>query len=248
MTHTDARPDGTVGHGPPTPAPRSPDPLSTLDAARSACAGLRALGERADVLRTQVASSLAAIDHHRRSGAVLTFDEVQELETARDQLLDLLGDVHQTCDPYAVWADVETSTVATVDSGPGVVTIELGESPAESHFGIVANAADAMVGVDANKRITAWNDACERLLGWSRDDVLGQPLSLIIPENESEEFQRRFGLVLDGRPETADGVRRHRDGSLVELKITPSAIFTAQGEVVGALATYRPVRRRSDRD
>jgi PAS domain S-box-containing protein len=59
---------------------------------------------------------------------------------------------------------------------------ELALQASEAIFaGILAIAGDAIVSIDANQRITPFNDAAERLFGYSRDEILEQPIDLLIP-------------------------------------------------------------------
>ncbi|NLD78488.1 MAG: PAS domain S-box protein [Acidimicrobiales bacterium] len=48
--------------------------------------------------------------------------------------------------------------------------------------GLVHELADAVVVADPSGTITYWNAAAHRLFGWSREEAVGQPLDLIIPE------------------------------------------------------------------
>lgn len=85
--------------------------------------------------------------------------------------------------------------------------------------GILAIAADAIISVDSEQKIRLFNDGAEAIFGWRRDEIIGQPLSLLIPERfrkahndhiqrfaSAESAARRmgerqeiFGLRKDGR-------------------------------------------------
>jgi nitric oxide dioxygenase len=61
----------------------------------------------------------------------------------------------------------------------------------------VASAGDAIVTLDATGTITSWNHSAERLLGYSREDAVGQTLVLIIPEPYRARHAAAFHKALD---------------------------------------------------
>lgn len=56
---------------------------------------------------------------------------------------------------------------------------------------IVSLAADAIIAIDAARRITLFNRAAERIFGWTRDEALGRPLDVLLPERVREEQRAR---------------------------------------------------------
>lgn len=229
-------------------------PPDTLELARAAQRQLTDLAQQATESRGQVLQIFSAIEAHRQAGIPTTFDVATELEDTSDRLLDLLGRIHSSCDPYAAWAD--TRPVDTADR----VDVVLGGAPANvvsrldvhgaediEHFAMVSSATDAVVGIDPDGCIITWNHAAERLYGWSRAEALGQPISLIATPDAAEAVVNRCTRMLSGEAvEPFTDVRRHRDGTMIEVRITPTAIFTADGTVVAAVAVHTPNRRHTD--
>ncbi|ATB29784.1 PAS domain S-box protein [Melittangium boletus] len=68
--------------------------------------------------------------------------------------------------------------------------------------GVVSNAFDAIISVDDAQRITLFNRGAERIFGYSADEVLGQPLDLLIPE-EFRSRHRHHVQAFDDRARTA---------------------------------------------
>ena len=58
--------------------------------------------------------------------------------------------------------------------------------------GVVSGAADAIISVDEHQRIVMYNEAAERVFGWLRDEVLGKPLDVLLPERFGEHHRRHF--------------------------------------------------------
>src|SRR5437764_10784454 len=58
---------------------------------------------------------------------------------------------------------------------------------------LVECATDAIVSADARGRVVAWNGAAERMFGYRVDDVLGRPLTIVMPEDRREAHDRGVG-------------------------------------------------------
>jgi PAS domain S-box-containing protein len=113
---------------------------------------------------------------------------------------------------------------------------------------IVEHAADAILVTEGRyRRIIAWNRAAARMFGWTREDVLGSPVSIIIPDelrDESTELSRQARA--DGMPHRIETQRRRRDGSIfdVEVIVTP----LDHGDEICATATYRDITERKQQE
>jgi PAS domain S-box-containing protein len=76
---------------------------------------------------------------------------------------------------------------------------ELALQASEAKFaGILAIAGDAIVSIDANHRITLFNEAAEMVFGYSQVEVLGKPIDLLIPARFRTEHQRRIDHFASG--------------------------------------------------
>jgi two-component system cell cycle sensor histidine kinase/response regulator CckA len=95
----------------------------------------------------------------------------------------------------------------------------------------------AITTLDRNKRVVMWNRASERMFGWTREEVLGQPYPLV-PEGKRESFERLFEqVVMQGQGYTGvDSVRQRKDGSDIEVRMHAAPLRDAQGHAVGGMA------------
>ncbi len=125
-------------------------------------------------------------------------------------------------------------------------------SPEDSRARLVAlvdSSEDAIVSKTLEGVITSWNPAAERMFGYTSAEALGQPITLIIPEDRLGEEAMVIGKVREGesvgRFET---VRRHKDGHLVDIALSASPIRDASGKVVGAAKIARDIRDRKRAD
>ena len=105
---------------------------------------------------------------------------------------------------------------------------------------IVESSSDAVFSHEIDGRIKTWNAASERLFGYRADEVIGQPLELLVPEDLRTERQEMLRKVERGeRVIDAETYRRHKNGSLVPVSLTLSPIRSASGRIVAASTIAR---------
>lgn len=119
--------------------------------------------------------------------------------------------------------------------------------PASSHYlaAIVESSDDAIVSKDLNGFITSWNKGAERLFGYTADETLGKPITILVPHDrmdEEAEISRR--MKRGERTEHFETVRQRKDGSLVEISLTVSPIRTSAGNIIGASKVARDITDR----
>jgi two-component system CheB/CheR fusion protein len=90
---------------------------------------------------------------------------------------------------------------------------------------IVESSDDAIVRKDLDGIIKTWNPGAVRLFGYTADEVIGKPITLLIPMDRHDEesdilLRIRRGECID----PYETVRRRKDGSLVEVSITVSPV------------------------
>jgi PAS domain S-box-containing protein len=115
---------------------------------------------------------------------------------------------------------------------------------------IVESSDDAIVSKDLNGIITSWNAGAERLFGYSAEEALKKPITIIIPPDRYHEEQQILDRIHSGeRVEHFDTIRRRKDGTLINVSITVSPVKQADGRVIGASKIARDIseRVRSDR-
>ncbi len=105
--------------------------------------------------------------------------------------------------------------------------------------GLLEAAPDAMVCVDADGRIVLVNAQTERLFGYGRDELIGQPVEMLVPDAAREMHPaHRAGYLADPRPRPMGAgmelAGRRRDGSTFPAEISLSAMGTEEGLLVTA--------------
>ena len=107
---------------------------------------------------------------------------------------------------------------------------------------IVEYSDDAILSSTRDGIVTSWNAGAGRLFGYASSEMVGQPLSLIIPPDRREEEHRIAERVLCGDPvEHFETQRRRRDGVLVDVSVTSSATKTADGRITGVSQIVRDI-------
>ena len=115
---------------------------------------------------------------------------------------------------------------------------------------IVNSSDDAIISKDLHSIITSWNFGAERIFGYKPEEVLGRPIWMLFPPDRIQEEQQILDRIKRGeRVDHFETLRMRKDGSLVEISLTISPIFDADGRVVGASKIARDIseRRRSER-
>jgi PAS domain S-box-containing protein len=98
---------------------------------------------------------------------------------------------------------------------------------------IVNSADDAIIAKDLNGIITAWNPGAERLFGFSAEEAVGKPITIVIPFDRMGEETLVLNRIRDGeRIDHFDTVRKRKDGTMVDISLTVSPIKNRRGEII----------------
>jgi len=114
----------------------------------------------------------------------------------------------------------------------------------------VESSDDSIVMQTLDGIIIGWNGAAERLYGYSAEEAVGQPTSIILPAERRDEGKDYLARISRGeRIEHFETMRLHRDGSPVEISVSLSPIRGASGEIIGASGSARRLTdaRRTER-
>lgn len=114
---------------------------------------------------------------------------------------------------------------------------------------LVESSTDAILTKTPDGTITSWNPAASRLYGYSSEEAVSKPISMIIPEDRAGEDQEILSRVLSGeRVDHYETERVRKDGRLVSVSLTVSPLRRPDGDVVGASVIARDIteRRRAE--
>src|SRR5258708_2425838 len=110
---------------------------------------------------------------------------------------------------------------------------------------IVESSDDAIVSKTLDGRILSWNAGASRIFGYTAEEVIGRPITIIIPPELHEEEQRILEQVRGGqRIEHFDTIRIAKDGRRVFISLTVSPVRDSRGVIIGASKVARDVSER----
>jgi PAS domain S-box-containing protein len=119
------------------------------------------------------------------------------------------------------------------------------EETRERLAAIVDSSDDAIIGQTLEGVITSWNRGAERLYGYTAAEVLGQPLSLLIPPDLPDDLPHLLGRLQRGESiDHYETQRLHKDGTRRDVALTISPIRDSTGRVVGASKIARDITER----
>ena len=110
---------------------------------------------------------------------------------------------------------------------------------------------DAVVTKTLDGIITAWNPAAERMFGYPAQEVLGQSIEIIVPDDHRAELRSILGKVARGeRIHHFETVRITRDGRRIDVSLSVSPVKSPSGEIIGAAKIARDIsdRRKAQAD
>src|SRR5262249_39844424 len=107
---------------------------------------------------------------------------------------------------------------------------------------IIESADDAIISKTLDGIITSWNKGAERIFGYTADEVIGKPVTILIPEGHLDEEPAILAQLRAGkRIEHYETIRLRKDGRLIDISLTVSPIRGPRGEIVGASKIARDI-------
>ncbi len=111
---------------------------------------------------------------------------------------------------------------------------------------IVESSADAIFSRDAEGMVRTWNAGAARILGYSAEEIVGRPVTVLIPPDRMKEATEVRKLLSRGRGVGShyETVRVAKNGRRVPVSVTNSVIRTADGRAIGISTVLRDATRQ----
>ena len=116
---------------------------------------------------------------------------------------------------------------------------------------IVESSEDAIISKNLDGIITSWNQAAERVFGYEASEVIGQPISILIPAQRLDEEPAILARLRRGeRIDHYETVRQRKDGTLIDVALTVSPIKDDSGKTIGASKIVYDItaRKRAEKE
>src|SRR5262245_28579711 len=110
---------------------------------------------------------------------------------------------------------------------------------------IVASSDDAIISKTLDGIIVTWNEGASRIFGYTPEEVIGKPITILIPPDRQDEEPAILRRLRAGeRVDHFETIRVRKDGTLVNISLTISPVRNADGEIVGASKIARDITQQ----
>ena len=110
---------------------------------------------------------------------------------------------------------------------------------------VVESSDDAIISKDLDGTIATFNRGAERLFGYSAEEMVGKPITILIPPDRQHEEPEILARIRRGeRVDHFETVRRRKDGTLVDISLTISPVKDDQDRIIGASKIARDITER----
>lgn len=114
---------------------------------------------------------------------------------------------------------------------------------------IIESSDDAIISKSAEGFITSWNKGAERLYGYKADEVIGKPVSVLMPPGKKSDFSLIMKQLHQGkRVEHYETQRMRKNGKIMDVSLTVSPIRDSSGKIIGASKIARDITDRVENE
>jgi len=137
--------------------------------------------------------------------------------------------------------DVETGLIIAID----ISERKQAEERSAKLASIVETSDDAIISKTLESVITSWNNAAERMFGYTAEEMVGESIYKLIPVDRHDEEPRILSRLSKGdRVEHFETKRLTKDGRLIDVSLTISPLKDPQGNIIGLSKIARDITER----
>jgi PAS domain S-box-containing protein len=121
------------------------------------------------------------------------------------------------------------------------------EHAAQHLAAIVESSEDAIISKSLDGIILSWNGGAQRIFGYTAQEVIGRPVSLLIPADRQDEEPKILARIRAGeRVDHFETIRQRKDGRRIDISLTISPIRDEWGRIMGASKIARDITERKE--
>ena len=193
-----------------------------------------------DVFETVFPAELRA--QHRERLASLRASGERRRRGRRTETVGVRRDGSTFAAELVLWATGEPGALTVNAFVHDVTDRRRAEAAVHRLAAIVDSSDDAVLSTDLAGTVMSWNPAARRMYGYSSDEVVGQPITHLVPTDRHHEIQQALDTVRRGEAITNyETVRLPKHGPAIDVAVTISPIRDASGAVVGASSIARDI-------
>ena len=125
-----------------------------------------------------------------------------------------------------------------------ITELKLAESRISQWKSIVDSSTEGVARNDLEGHILYWNKGCERIFGYSEQEVLGKPWSVLVPVDRPEDFPLVLQHIREGRGAQYQAVRLRKDGKRIDVSVSLAPLQDREGRLAGASLYIQDVTER----
>jgi PAS domain S-box-containing protein len=126
-----------------------------------------------------------------------------------------------------------------------ITDMKVAEEKSAKLAAIIASSDDAIISKTLESIITSWNAAAERIFGYRADEMIGESIYKLIPEDRLEEEPQILARLRSGeRVDHFETKRQTKDGRLIDVSLTVSPVKDPQGNIIGVSKIARDITEK----
>jgi len=166
-------------------------------------------------------------------------ERIEHFETIRQRKDGTLINISVTISPIS---DSNGKVCGASKIARDITKQKKNEAEAAKLAAIVASSDDAIMSKTLQGIITSWNPAAERIFGYSEQEAVGQPMTMLLPSDRlDEEVEILKKLARGERIDHFETIRQRKNGALINISVTISPVFDSHGKVLGASKIARDI-------
>jgi PAS domain S-box-containing protein len=155
------------------------------------------------------------------------------------------GSIHWILGRWQVFRDKAGTPTRMTGINIDITSRKEAEQAQHRLAAIVESSDDAIIGKDLTGIVTSWNPGAEKMFGYSANEMIGRPITTIIPPESQEDEQRILETIGRGeRVKHFETVRLTNSGERIDVSLTISPVRDDTGRVIGAAKTARDITQQ----